>query len=110
MLMDRGVSIALYRRQYVLKEPTNFFMSENEDTASGSVQVMQRARTSCVNRPAALVGAEGKDFVVAGRWRWMLSFHYTHAEEGKAAVHYQLFRKYSVSLSSTQFSRPENLH
>jgi len=47
-------------------------MNENEDTVRGSVQVLPRARTSCVNRPDALVRAEGEGFVVTGRWRWRL--------------------------------------
>jgi hypothetical protein len=58
--MDRGVSIALYGRQCVLNDSTSCFMSENEDTVRGSVQVLPRARTSCVNRPAALFEQEGR--------------------------------------------------
>jgi len=95
--MNRGVSIALYGRQYVLNESANCFMSENEDTARGSVQVLPRARTACVIRPPALVRAEGEGFVVTGRWR--LAWHFRRAEEGKALANYQLFAKYSVSLT-----------
>lgn len=65
--MDRGVSIALYGRQCILNESTNCFTSENEDTVRVSIDVLPRARTPCVNRPAALVRAEGEGFLVAGR-------------------------------------------
>lgn len=99
MLMDRGVSIALCGLQYVLNESANCFMSENEDTVRGRVQVLPRARTSCVNRSPALVRAEGEGFVVAGRWRWRLAWNFRRAEEGNALANYQLFAKYSVSLS-----------
>lgn len=113
MLMNRGVSIAVYGRQYDLNESTNCFMIENEDTFMGSVQVQPRARTSCVNRPAALVRAEGEGFVVAGRELEAVVTLHTCMQKKAKRWHTISPSENIVSLSVmhfTHFERPENLY